>query len=123
MVTSKATSVDDYLAQVPEERRDVLTAVRDLCRGELPGFEEVMAYGMPTYRRRGAAEAEIAFASQKRYISVYLMRQDVRDAFADRLAGQDMGKGCLRFSRPEKVDTDLLRDLLRATAATDGTVC
>lgn len=123
MVTSKATSVDDYLAQVPEERREILTAVRELCRSELPGFEEVMAYGMPAYRREGAAEAEIAFAGQKRYISFYLMRQDVRDAFADRLAGQDMGKGCLRFSRPEKVDTGLLRDLLRGTAATGGPVC
>ncbi len=120
---SKATDVDEYLAQAPEERRDVLTAVRDLCRSELAGFEEVMAHGMPLYRRPGAAEGEVAFASQQRHISFYLLRRDVWDAFADRLAGHDTGKGCLRFSRPEKVDTELLRDLLRATAATDGPVC
>lgn len=120
---SDATDVDGYLARVPEERRDVLTAVRDLCRSELAGFEETMAHGMPVYRRPGAAEGEIAFASQKRHIAFYLMRQDVREAFADRLAGHDTGKGCLRFSRPEKVDTVLLRDLLRATAATAGPVC
>lgn len=51
------------------------------------------------------------------------MRGDVREDFAERLAGQDMGKGCLRFRRPEAVDLGLLRDLLRATAARPGPVC
>ncbi len=48
------------------------------------------------------------------------MRTDVRSAFADRLAGHDMGKGCLRFRTPERVDFELIRDLLRATAAERG---
>lgn len=75
----------------------MLATLRQLCREELVGFDEVMAYGMPAYERGGAAE--IAFASQKQYISFYLMRGDVREAFEERLAGQDMGKGCLRFRR------------------------
>nr|WP_156699735.1 DUF1801 domain-containing protein [Streptomyces sp. Z38] len=95
--------------------------MRELCRAELKGFTEVMAYGMPTYQRGGVAE--VAFASQKQYLSLYVMRGDVRDTFAERLAGQDMGKGCLRFRRPDRVDFDLVRDLLRATAATPGPVC
>ncbi|WP_328372421.1 DUF1801 domain-containing protein [Streptomyces sp. NBC_00445] len=98
-----------------------MTALRRLCRAELKGFDEVMAYGMPAYQRDGAAE--IAFASQKQYISFYLMRTDVREAFEERLADQDMGKGCLRFRKPEAVDLDLVRDLLRATAARPGEVC
>lgn len=121
MVRSEADDVAGYLAEVPEGRRDALTRLRELCRAELKGFEEVMAYGMPVYEREGAAE--IAFASQKQYISFYLMRTDVREAFADRLAHQDMGKGCLRFRKPEEIDFDLLRDLLRATATRPGTVC
>lgn len=110
-----------YLAEATEERRDALTRLRELCRAELKGFDEVMAYGMPAYERDGTAE--IAFAAQKQYISFYLMRGDVRDAFADRLATQDMGKGCLRFRKPEHIDFDLVRDLLKATAARPGTVC
>ncbi|MBT3151010.1 DUF1801 domain-containing protein [Streptomyces sp. CHD11] len=121
MVHSAAQDVDAYLAEVPEERRDALTRLRRLCQAELKGFDEVMAYGMPTYQRGGAAE--IAFASQKQYISFYLMRSDVREAFEERLAGQDMGKGCLRFRKPESVDFELVRDLLRATAAAPGEVC
>ncbi len=121
MVQSTAKDVDAYLAEASEERKDVLVRLRQLCRAELKGSDEVMAYGMPTYERDGAAE--IAFASQKQYISYYLMRGDVRDAFEERLAGQDMGKGCLRFRRPERVDFDLVRDLLRATAAAPGEAC
>lgn len=121
MVQSQAEDVDGYLAEVPEERRAALTRLRELCRAELPGFAEVMAYGMPVYERDGVGE--IAFASQKQYISFYLLRGDVREAFAEQLVGQDMGKGCLRFRKPEKIDFVLLRDLLRATAAGPGQVC
>ena len=121
MVQGQAEDVDGYLAEVPEERKEALTRLRELCRAELPGFTEVMAYGMPAYERDG--KGEIAFASQKQYISFYLLRSDVREAFADRLASHDMGKGCLRFRRPEKIDFALLRDLLRATATGPGKVC
>ncbi|NUV53655.1 DUF1801 domain-containing protein [Streptomyces coelicolor] len=121
MVQSPAPHVDAYLAELPDDRKVVLTRLRELCRAELKGFTEVMAYGMPAYERDGVAE--VAFASQKQYISFYLLRGDVRDAFAERLAGQDMGKGCLRFRKPERVDLDLARDLLRATAAASGPVC
>lgn len=121
MVRSEASDVDGYLAGVPAERRDALTRLRQVCRAELTGFDEVMAYGMPAYERDGAAE--IAFASQKQHISFYLMRTDVRDAFEERLAGQDMGKGCLRFRKPENIDFDLVRDLLKATADGPGKIC
>lgn len=121
MVRSSAQNVDEYLAEAPEARREALAALRALCREELAGFREVMAYGMPSYEREG--KGEIAFADQKRYISFYLMRTDVRDAFADRLASHDMGKGCLRLRDPRTIDFTLVRDLLRATAATPGTAC
>ncbi|MGA5341844.1 iron chaperone [Streptomyces griseoincarnatus] len=121
MVQSPAPHVDACLAELPDDRKVVLTRLRELCRAELKGFTEVMAHGMPAYERDGVAE--VAFASQKRYISFCLLRGDVRDAFAERLAGQDMGKGCLRFRKPERVDLDLVRDLLRATATASGPVC
>ncbi|MFE2976011.1 iron chaperone [Streptomyces sp. NPDC059258] len=121
MVQSGAQDVDQYLAEAPEARREALTRLRALCREELTGFREVMAYGMPAYEREG--KGEIAFADQKQYISFYLLRTDVRDAFAGRLASHDMGKGCLRFRTPQKIDFTLVRDLLRATAASPDTPC
>ena len=121
MAPNAAEDVDGYLAQAPDQRRPALARLRELCCRELNGFTESMAYGMPAYQRHGIVE--VAFASQKRYISFYLMRSDVRDAFTERLADQDMGKGCLRFRSPDLVDFTLLRDLLRSTAAAPGRVC
>ena len=116
MVQSAAPDVDAYLAELPDHRRAALARLRELCLAELPGRTEVMAYGMPAYERDGVGE--IAFASQKQYISFYLLRADVRAAFAERLASQDMGKGCLRFRK--EPDYDLVRALLRATASGVG---
>ncbi|MFF0637291.1 iron chaperone [Nocardia sp. NPDC004151] len=121
MPRSTASTVDDYLGELPEDRRPVVTQLRELCRDTLTGFREAMAYGMPVYERDGTAE--IAFASQKHYISFYLMRSDLRETFAEHLDTKDMGKGCLRFRKPEAVDFDLLRTILEATAASRGTIC
>ncbi|SDD67546.1 iron chaperone [Glycomyces harbinensis] len=123
MVQSKAADVDAYLAELPDDRREAVAAIREICLEELPGFTEVMAHGMPCLERDGAVE--LGYASQKRHISLYVLREDVREAFAERLAGHDTGKGCLRFSTPAKVarDLDLIRDLVRAFARTPGPVC
>ncbi|MER8230878.1 DUF1801 domain-containing protein [Streptomyces sp. NPDC094049] len=121
MSQSPVTDVDGYLAGVGGDRAPALARLRELCRSELTGFTETLAYGMPAYTRDGTAE--VAFANQKQYVSLYLMRPDVVGAFAERLAGQDMGKGCIRFRRPAAIDYDLVRELLAAVARTPGTVC
>lgn len=48
MVASGAVDVDDYLSELPDARRAALVRLRQLCRDELAGFREAMAYGMPT---------------------------------------------------------------------------
>ncbi|MFD6355291.1 iron chaperone [Nocardia tengchongensis] len=121
MPRSTASTVDEYLSGLPDDRRAVLTEIRKLCREILADFREDMQYGMPVYERDGAAE--IAFASQKQYISFYLMRSDLRETFSEQLAGHDMGKGCLRFRKAGTVDLALLRAILEATAAQRGTIC
>ena len=55
-----------------------------------------MDWGMPVYRRDG--RAEFAWANQVRHISLYVMKDGVVAANAERLAGADMGKGCIRLS-------------------------
>jgi hypothetical protein len=66
---------------------------------------------------------EVAFASQKSYLSLYILRQAVLDAVAERLAGLSVGKGCIRFRRPELIDPATVRALLIATVADAGPLC
>lgn len=117
---SKAADVDSYIAEAPSERQAALRRVRELCRREMPEHEEVMAYGMPTYARGG--RAEFAFASQKQHLSLYLMKEAVAQ-HAAALEGLDMGKGCIRYRKPDAIDFDLLARLLRDTAASADGPC
>jgi len=118
---STAADVDSYLDEVPEERRQSLRWLKDACREELPGFVEDMSYGMPSYSRDGVVE--LAFASQKGYLSLYVLRQDVRQSHAGVLDALGAGKSCVRFRKPEQLDQNLVLSLLRATASTTGQVC
>ncbi len=118
---STATTVDEYLAQAPEGRRAALQTLRTLCLAELPGYQERMEYGMPIYARDGFTE--IAFASQKNSISFYVLRKRVVDANAALLAGLSVGKGYIRFTRPEQVDPAIIRPLLAGSATDTGPVC
>jgi len=110
---SSAETVDDYVAHVDEEWRPVVERLRAACREQLHGYREVMAYGMPTYEVGG--RLEIAFARQVRYLSLYVAKQDVLDAQRGRLQALNMGKGCVRFRRPDQVDWTVIDTLLRET--------
>ena len=120
---SKAESVTAYLEEVPAERKEALTRLRDLCRTALKGFDETMEYGMPSYSRNG--KLEVAFASQKNYISLYILKQDVMDAHKEKVAGKGIsfGKGCIRYSKPERIDFKIVEEMLVATEKSDAPIC
>ena len=83
MAKSKAETVDEYLAELPEERRAAISAVRQVVLDSLPeGYEEMMQFGMIGYviplvrypgTYNGQALQYAALASQKNHMSLYLM--------------------------------------------------
>jgi uncharacterized protein YdhG (YjbR/CyaY superfamily) len=118
---STATSVAEYLDELPAPRRDALTRLRDLCVKALVGYEEGMEYGMPCYKRNGTVE--VGFNSQKNYIAIYVLKKGVVDAFRAKLAGAKIGKGCIRYSDTEKLDFKGIKKLLVATRASKEAAC
>jgi hypothetical protein len=68
-------------------------------------------------------ELEIGFAAQEQYLSFYVLRTDVMAAHLDRLGGLDLGKGCIRYRRPDQIDEAVVRSILRSTVATSGPIC
>ena len=133
MAIHAAMTVDEYLADLPPDRRAAIAAVRDVVRSSLPaGFEEGMAYGMigwyvplatfaDTYNGRPLGLA--ALASQKQYMSLYLNNvygdPDTERWFRDRWARTgkklDMGKSCVRFRRLEELPLDLIGETIART--------
>lgn len=120
---SSAKTVPAYLKEVPAERRAALKQLRDLCRATLTGFEESMQYGMPGYSRDGVVE--VGFMSQKHFIGLYILRTDVMNAhkYLLKIKGVTHGKGCIRYSKPERIDFNVVESMLRATVEAEGVVC
>jgi uncharacterized protein YdhG (YjbR/CyaY superfamily) len=118
---SKASDVASYVREVAAERRGVVEKLRDLCRQNLEGYEECMEYGMPGYKRDGTLD--VSFASQKQYIALYVLKKDVVDEFRPALAAASIGKGCIRFRKPEQIDFAVIARLLRAVRESCSLPC
>jgi hypothetical protein len=133
MARSTAATVDGYLQQLPEDRRAVVSAMRDLIRKHLPpGYDEKMNWGMISYEipleryrntYNGHPLAYIALAAQKNYYALYLMGiyqkggldQWLRGEFAKAGKKLDMGKSCLRFRKLEDLPLDLIARVVAGT--------
>jgi hypothetical protein len=121
MVKTQAATVEDYLDQLPEDRRAAISAVRHVILKNLPkGYEEVMNWGMITYQipferypntYNGQPLCYAALASQKNHMAVYLMcvygskENDAwfREEFKKAGKKLDMGKSCVRFKKLENL--------------------
>ncbi|MEW5850506.1 MAG: DUF1801 domain-containing protein [Myxococcota bacterium] len=137
MASSAATTVQEYLASLPADRREALESVRRVIRKNLPkGFEEGMQYGMIGYyvplsrypqTYNGQPLGIAALASQKGYMSLYLMgvygdpaTQKWFEA-AYRKSGKqlDMGKSCVRFKRVEDLALDVVGQVISRVGVDD----
>ncbi len=131
-------TVEDYLAQLPADRRPAISAVRDAINAKIAkGYEERLQYGMITwvvpesvmpadevYNKQPLALASLG--SQKSHMAVYLMGvyadPDERAWFegAYKKSGKklDMGKSCVRFASLEKLAVDVVAEAMgRVTVA------
>jgi len=107
--------------------------VRDVVKKNLPaGYEEGVGFGMVCYSVPFSAYRDTynkqplmyaALASQKNYLSLYLMpvysdnalEKRLRDAFAASGKKLDMGKSCIRFKRADELDLDVIGDIVAST--------
>jgi len=123
---SKAITVEQYLNELPNDRKEAMSIVRQTIVENLPdGYDEVINWGMITYEvpletypntYNGKPLMYAALASQKNHMSVYLtgcyMSLDVRDKFekAYKKSGKrfDAGKSCIRFKKVNDLPLELL---------------
>lgn len=91
-----------YFDEVPAERKAALAKLRDLCCTLLKGF-----------------------ASQRHFVGLHILRLDVMNAHRDLLNGKGMslGKGCIRYSKPERIDFTVVEMMLKATQQATGVIC
>jgi uncharacterized protein YdhG (YjbR/CyaY superfamily) len=134
MVSRRASTVREYLAALPEERREAVSAVRDLVRRHLPaGYREAMNWGMITWELplskypdtyNGQPLCYVGLAAQKNHNALYLtgVYQDpeqetwLKRAFRDAGKKLDMGKSCLRFRSVEDLPLEAVGRIVAWTS-------
>lgn len=95
------TTVEDYLAALPDDRRAVLAELRRTIAAAAPDAIESIAYEMPAFRTpRG--QFLVSFAAYKNHYSLFPASAAVVEALGDELTPYLAGKGTIRFpaSRP-----------------------
>lgn len=130
---SKATTSDQYIAELPDDRREVMQKLREAIKKNLPkGFEEIIQYGMISYVvphtiypagyhcKPADALPFLSIASQKNHIAFYHMGvyadPNLYNWFTSEYPKHangklDMGKSCIRFKNPKNIPYELLGEL------------
>ncbi len=137
---SKAQTVDEYIAELPNERQEVMTKIRNVIKEHIPeDFEEDMGYGMmgwqvplsiypKGYHTTGDPIPFLGVAAQKNNYAIYHMGvygeegEPLLDWFKEEYEKKynrklDAGKSCLRFKKPEHIPYDLLAELVEKITA------
>ena len=131
----KAENPEEYIAQIPADRKAVFQQLREVIIANLPpGFQEVISYGMLGYVVPHSIYPSgyhcdsklplpfLAIASQKNFIAIYHMGiyadETLLNWFLEEYPKHsnqklDMGKSCIRFKKMEHIPIKLLADLAK----------
>jgi len=129
----KASTPEEYITQIPEERTEAMTRLREVILKNLPqGFEEGINYGMIGYFVPHSIYPEgyhctpelplpfMSIASQKNSINLYHGGIYADKGLYDWFVGEypkyckrklDMGKSCIRFKKIDEIPYDLIAEL------------
>jgi Domain of unknown function (DU1801) len=135
---SKATTVEQYLSELPDDRRKAIEAVRQVVLKNLDkDYEEGIQYGMIGYyvpHRVYPAGYHCdpkqplpfaSLASQKNHMALYLMcvygesdhAKWFQQAWAKSGKKLDMGKACVRFKKVDDLALDVIAEAIRRVPA------
>lgn len=141
----EATTVEDYISKIPEERQEIIRQMIDIINTNLPkGFENITSYGMLGWAvplkdypagyhcAPGTPLPFINLASQKNFIALYHMGiyaiPDLLNWFVEEYPKHskrklDMGKSCIRFKKIDDIPMDLIAELCQKMTANDWINC
>lgn len=136
-----ASSVDNYISQLPEDRKGPVQKLRQTVKDNLPaGFEEGITYNMIGYYVPHSTYPDgyhcdpklplpfLNIASQKNFVALYHMgmyaKKEIHDWFVSEYPKHckyklDMGKSCVRFKKVDDIPYDLIAALVTKMAPED----
>ena len=113
MPAVKATTIDEYLAPLPVDKRAALQWLRRQIKAAAPGAEECISYGIPGFRLDG--KLLVHFGAAAKHCAFYA--GTVIEDYKRELAAYDTSKGTIRFPPDEPPPAVLVRKLVKAQIA------
>jgi uncharacterized protein YdhG (YjbR/CyaY superfamily) len=112
---AKVTSIDEYLAGLPDEPRAALQRLRKTIRATAPRAEECISYGLPAFRLAG--KLLVAFGASSNHCSFFPMSGTIVEAHKGLLKNYETSKGTVRFTPGKPLSAAIVRTLVRARIA------
>jgi uncharacterized protein YdhG (YjbR/CyaY superfamily) len=131
---TKAKTIKEYFAALPDERREPLELLRKLIQKTAPKLKPNYVYNMPGYGSFSYSNSKkevldwpvLALASQKNYISLYVCAVEdgeyIAEKYKKELGKVSVGKSCIRFKKIEDLNLKTLQKVIRLAAKSPGLV-
>jgi uncharacterized protein YdhG (YjbR/CyaY superfamily) len=103
---AEPTTVDEYMATLPDERRGPMNALREAIRAGAPEATEVISYKMPAFRSHG--QFLVSYDSFKQHYSLFPASDAVVKGLGDEITPYLAGKGTIRFPASRPIPTALV---------------
>jgi hypothetical protein len=129
---NSATSVEEYIKNVPEDRKEAIKFLHQFIQKAAPKLKphfaaNMLGYGSFRYLDSKKVPQEwpvVAMANQKNYISVYVCAledgQYAAEKHAPKLGKVSVGRSCIRFKKIEDVDLEELKKVLKIAENSPG---
>ncbi len=105
------TSVEDYLAALPEGSRAALEKLRKTIRAAAPEATETISYQMPAFKDHG--RFLVSYAAFKDHCSLFPASKAVIEALGEELKPYFTGKGTIRFQADKPLPAALVRKIVQ----------
>ncbi len=102
----KYQDVDEYMAQLPDDRRAVMEQLRETIRVAAPDATEAVSYNMPAFRLHG--RFLVSYEAFKRHYSLFPWTDAMLEELGDEMKRYAVGKGTIRFPAEEPLPLELV---------------
>jgi uncharacterized protein YdhG (YjbR/CyaY superfamily) len=103
---AKYQDVDEYMAQLPDDRRAAMEQLRSTIRSAAPDATEVISYNMPAFKLDG--RFLVSYEAFKRHYSLFPWSDDMAAELGEALKPYAVGKGTIRFPADEPIPLELV---------------
>ena len=103
---AKYRDVDEYMAQLPDDRRAVMQQLRSTIRLPTPDATEVISYNMPAFRLGG--RFLVSYEAFKHHYSLFPWSEGMVEELGDEIKPYAVGKGTIRFAADKPIPLDLV---------------